>query len=403
MTRLLKDLSQLKRSEDEEPATQREQLGHQAKHEFRATESAVHGPHPNKRSEPGGIPTGTSDVFISYSRRQSEAIVRTLAKDIRALGHTVWLDQMLIGGQVWWEEILERVRTCSVFVFALAPEALDSEASKREYQYAADLGKPILPVLVADGVSTDLLPPALAAIQLVDYRGQDEDAVDHLERAINTILADSLPRPPEVPISYLVGLAEQVRASSLGFDEQSALVVKLKRSLSEPESTADARELLESLRKRRDLFAAIAEEIDELAPGDIVMDPDTGLMWTRADNGRDIEWDGADKYARNLKLAGYSDWRLPTIGELESIYDPNNVTGKWEGMYDDTGKYEEWHIHTIEGFRLTAPFVWGATIEGLARARCFDFYLGERKDFHLAESSALRALCVRLSGEQGAQ
>ncbi len=122
-------------------------------------------------------------------------------------------------------------------------------------------------------------------------------------------------------------------------------------------------------------------------------------MWTRAESSGDIDWHSADKYAQNLELAGHSDWRLPTIDELETIYDPNNMSGKWEGMYDQTGKYEEWHIHTIEGFQLTAPFVWSATIEPLAEAWCFDFSSGERTLFHLAGSTAIRGLCVRRSGE----
>ena len=175
-----------------------------------------------------------SAIRLSYSR-QSKEIVRTLADDIEALGHTVWFDQELTGGQACWDQILERVRDCEVFVFALAPEALNSTACKREYQYAADLGKPILPVLVAEGVSINLLPPALSAIQFVDYQEQDRNAAFRLAKAIYTIpppgpLPDPLPVPPEVPISYLGGLAEQVRTTSttLGFEEQSAWWLSLK-------------------------------------------------------------------------------------------------------------------------------------------------------------------------------
>ena len=366
-----------------------------------------------------------SAICLSYSR-QSKEIVRTLADDIEALGHTVWFDQELTGGQAWWDQILERVRDCEVFVFALAPEALNSTACKREYQYAADLGKPILPVLVAEGVSINLLPPALSAIQFVDYQEQDRNAAFRLAKAIYTIpppgpLPDPLPVPPEVPISYLGGLAEQVRTTSttLGFEEQSALVVKLKRSLSEPESTADA--LLESLRKRRDLFADMRDEIDEplsgtkrtaspspsvpdseaptrhksqrqkkrkaskpsaavpepeADPESIVTDPETGLMWTRDDNGKDIDWDGANEYAKNLRLGGYTDWRLPTIDELEKLYD------REKGSIRDP-------------FVLTRDWCWSSTKEGSGSAWYFYFVSGIRVHVHLAISHSKRALCVR--------
>jgi len=52
-------------------------------------------------------------------------------------------------------------------------------------------------------------------------------------------------------------------------------------------------------------------------------DPATHLMWTARDNGKDISWKAAVKYCRDLRLAGYSDWRLATVAELGAIYDRN--------------------------------------------------------------------------------
>jgi hypothetical protein len=33
-------------------------------------------------------------------------------------------------------------------------------------------------------------------------------------------------------------------------------------------------------------------------------------------------WNAAGNYCSNLKLGDYSDWRMPTIDELQGIYDP---------------------------------------------------------------------------------
>src|SRR5690242_10895242 len=52
-------------------------------------------------------------------------------------------------------------------------------------------------------------------------------------------------------------------------------------------------------------------------------DPSTGLMWAGKDSGKDVSWKRAVKYCRDLRLAGYSDWRLASLGELEGIYDKN--------------------------------------------------------------------------------
>jgi formylglycine-generating enzyme required for sulfatase activity len=210
-----------------------------------------------------------SNIFISYSRRD-ETVVKALAEDIRALGHIVWFDQELSGGQVWWDRILSSVRDCDVFVFALAPGSLQSTACTREYSYAVALAKAILPVLVAEGVSTKLLPPALSRIHIADYRHQNRSSALALARAISAIppseqLPDPLPSPPEIPISYLGSLSERIETkNSLSYEMQSALVVDLRKGLRDPEVSDDAATLLEKLRKRPDLFATIADEIDDL-------------------------------------------------------------------------------------------------------------------------------------------
>jgi hypothetical protein len=210
-------------------------------------------------------------IFLSYSRDSAD-VAEVLAEDLKELGHAVWFDHELSGGQTWWDEILMRTRACDVFILALTPQSLSSAACNREYDYAAALGKPILPVLLSDAISTNLLPPALAQIQLVDYRSRDRAAGLKLARAIGSLppagpLPDPLPTPPEVPRSYLGGLAVQANKPALSYDEQSALLFDLKRALRDTETAADARTLLKQLRKRRDVYAAIAEEIDGAMAG----------------------------------------------------------------------------------------------------------------------------------------
>ncbi len=41
-------------------------------------------------------------------------------------------------------------------------------------------------------------------------------------------------------------------------------------------------------------------------------DPATGLMWAGKDNGSNLTWSEAQTYCGDLRLAGYSKWRLPT-------------------------------------------------------------------------------------------
>ena len=55
---------------------------------------------------------------------------------------------------------------------------------------------------------------------------------------------------------------------------------------------------------------------------EVVLDCSTGLMWSRAELTQDrLTWADADKLCRELRLGGYSDWRLPTIDELFALAD----------------------------------------------------------------------------------
>lgn len=148
-----------------------------------------------------------ANIFVSYNR-QSKSIAKALVDDIKALGHIVWFDQELSGGQTWWNQILKSIRNCDVFVFVLDPPALNSLACKSESSYADALGKPILPILVAEGVSMNLLPPALSQIQFVDYFRQDRSDAFRLARELTAVppprpLPSPLPPPPRKFLSLI--------------------------------------------------------------------------------------------------------------------------------------------------------------------------------------------------------
>src|SRR5262249_53228618 len=152
----------------------------------------------------------------------------------RALDHVAWLDRELTGGHPWWDRILAQIRASDVFVYVLTKRSLDSDACQREHSYAAALGKTVLPILVAEGVSTNLLPPALARLQLVDHRSRDRAAALRLARAFRAVpppvpLPNPLPAAPEAPISYLGGVAHRLAATPfLSQEEQSVLLIDLK-------------------------------------------------------------------------------------------------------------------------------------------------------------------------------
>ena len=187
----------------------------------------------------------------------------------RKLATTYGATREVVGGQDWWHTIVGRIRTCNVFLVALSPALLDSAACSAELSYANDLNKLILPVRVADGFSPALLNSVLARTQMVDYYPPTVGAAIRLMRAITDLPAPNPipvpePSPPPAPLSYLSALRDRLEsATPMTEPEQAGVVLTLRQSSRNLEEVADARTLLKSMRVRPELFARIADEIDE--------------------------------------------------------------------------------------------------------------------------------------------
>ncbi len=114
----------------------------------------------------------------------------------------------------------------------------------------------------------------------------------------------------------------------------------------------------------------------------VYLDSATGLLWTKSDNGQDFTWPEAQQYCEDLRLVGHSDWRLPTIEELERLSDPKEVR----------------NYKIRKPFELTEWWVWSSTKEGSGSAWGFAFHDGKRSAVRVEYSLFNRALCVRRSG-----
>jgi hypothetical protein len=211
-------------------------------------------------------------VFVSYSRHNLEAATQ-LVDDLQAVGINTWHDQTLTGGQRWWDNILDSIRSCDVFIFALSKESWESEACRSELAYVVQLGKPILPVLVSDDIRLSLISAPLNEIQVTDYRRRDKGAAFALFKAINSSpaappLPDPLPAPPPVPVSYLGTLKERICSpDSLSGDEQNLLFVEIEGAIAKGRSREEIRDLLLSMQQRPDLLASVNRKVEEALRG----------------------------------------------------------------------------------------------------------------------------------------
>lgn len=99
---------------------------------------------------------------------------------------------------------------------------------------------------------------------------------------------------------------------------------------------------------------------------DVLIDSKTGLMWqdNSAAKYTKKDWEGAMDFCSKLRLAGYDDWRLPTIKELETILgtSPRNMDMKkgfknvggsgyyWTSSVDESNKDFAWMMNFKRGY-----------------------------------------------------
>ena len=120
--------------------------------------------------------------------------------------------------------------------------------------------------------------------------------------------------------------------------------------------------------------------------GALWKDPRTNLTWTTKDNGVDItEQQGAD-YCHGLNLGGFQDWRLPTITELESIYDPQAIKAH-------QGLKGEIRLGTDNASVWSSSLVYRS---GKLEAAYVIFAFGGRSFSPAGAYIGYRALCVRV-------
>ena len=84
----------------------------------------------------------------------------------------------------------------------------------------------------------------------------------------------------------------------------------------------------------------------------VVVDRAAGLMWSARDNGQDISFAQAQAYLASFRLAGYNDWRFPTLQELETLL----VKGARNGTPAGKGCSGAYDIHPFIALTCCCPW-----------------------------------------------
>ncbi len=122
-----------------------------------------------------------------------------------------------------------------------------------------------------------------------------------------------------------------------------------------------------------------------------LLDTKTSLMWAAKDNGYNIDWPEAKKYCESFRLGGFTDWRMPTIKELETLYDSSST-----GFKTQCSGYPT-YVKTFFNERLSCPWLWASDYDGSNHAETgfFCFTNGEWYSQHKFVSRFFRVLPVR--------
>lgn len=122
----------------------------------------------------------------------------------------------------------------------------------------------------------------------------------------------------------------------------------------------------------------------------VIKDTKTGMMWTQKDSyvdlGHSLSWNESNDYVNELATGKFSDWRLPTISELKTIYEYSKINKDIFGG----------RINLDPIFAEKGPYsYWSSETEGSCCARAMAFDYGNVRKYHRDFSGSYGVRAVR--------
>ena len=111
--------------------------------------------------------------------------------------------------------------------------------------------------------------------------------------------------------------------------------------------------------------------LDKLIFNATVVDRRTGKMWAVEDSEKTFNWYEAKQYCEKYTGGGYNDWRMPTIVELESLYNPR-ISYSTDSIY-----ISEYYVSITPLIILNRPVVWSSNKKA-SSASCYYFTIDEK-------------------------
>lgn len=151
-------------------------------------------------------------AFFSYAREDSTFALK-LAKDLKAAGLSIWIDQLDINpGQRWDRTVEEALASCPRMLVVLSPASVASNNVMDEVSYSLEEGKIVIPILHKDCK----IPFRLRRVQYADFRTQYEAGITDLVSTLHRTAA--LVQLQSGPLS----VADQIAVETPEIDAEAA-------------------------------------------------------------------------------------------------------------------------------------------------------------------------------------
>ncbi len=122
----------------------------------------------------------SSSTFLSYSRDDSGFVLK-LARDLKAAGAVIWMDQLDIApGRRWDGAIQDALASCSRLLLVLSPSSVASTNVLDEVNFGLENQKTVIPVLYLDCE----VPFRLRRLQYVDLKSDYDRGFQELLRTL---------------------------------------------------------------------------------------------------------------------------------------------------------------------------------------------------------------------------
>lgn len=88
-------------------------------------------------------------IFVSYAHADSGRVYPEI-KRFYDQGYNIWYDEGIAPGNEWLSDILEHLKACDLYIIFVTQNSIDSINVKKEFKYAINKGKNILPIYLED-------------------------------------------------------------------------------------------------------------------------------------------------------------------------------------------------------------------------------------------------------------